>query len=88
MFISEDILKEYGYGLHSTVHSLTSLPSSDCNYKKPLKEATDEELRICLELFERFPKNNASRRTAVLKELKAREKESDLFSINLADFFI
>ena len=83
MFISEEVLKGCGYGLHTVVHSLTSLPASDCNYQRPLREATVEELEVCLKLFDEYPKNNGSRKAAVTRELKKRKASSKAEQISL-----
>lgn len=55
---------------NSNIHSLATLPAGDCNYESVINRATEEEIRITLEILEKYPANNSSRIRRCKRQLK------------------
>ena len=60
-----------------TVHSLTSLPADDSNFKSALKDATDEQIGTALEVMRSRNKSDKTRMAACERELKRRTRERE-----------
>lgn len=58
--------------LGTTLHSLCSIPSGDCNFASALNRATKKDLEDAIKYLTANPKNNQSRLTACKRELKKR----------------
>ena len=57
-----------------TVHSLSSLPSTDGNFLSALNRATDEEISQAIDVTENSSGQHKSRITACKRELRKRMK--------------
>ena len=57
-----------------TVHSLSSLPASDGNFKSALSRATDTEIKIALDVMATTGGQHKGRITACQRELRKRMK--------------
>ena len=58
----------------NTVHSLSSLPATDGNFKSVLNRATDDEISQAIELMENSSGQHKGRITACKRELRKRMK--------------
>lgn len=57
------------------VHSLSSLPATDGNFKSALSRATDTEITIALDVMATIGGQHKGRITACKRELRKRMKE-------------
>ena len=59
-----------------TVHSLSSLPTTDGNFISVLNRATDEEISKAIDVMENSSGHHKGRITACKRELRKRMKAS------------
>ena len=62
----------------STIHTLTSLPATDLNFTSCLQRATDNQIRLALEVMFNRDGRDKGRIKACERELRRREKSNEL----------